>query len=87
MAATRLMSDNAAFIAISRYRDKLPPLLEQEWHAGGFALVAQISRPIGMHRPCAGPTLAASDDPVEPAPAARALQVDGAEKWLGRYPV
>jgi hypothetical protein len=39
------------------------PLLEQERDAGGGALVAQRSRPVGVHRPRA--VLAAGDDPVD----------------------
>jgi hypothetical protein len=51
--------------AVRPSRQALAPLLEEERHAGGMALVAQRSRPIRMHGPRAWPTLPAADHPVE----------------------
>ena len=41
------------------------PLLEQEGHGSGLALVAQAARPIRVHRAGAGAAFAADDDPIE----------------------
>src|SRR3546814_2295332 len=51
-------------LLIRRHIPPLAPLLEEERHAGRRALVADRARPVGMHRPRAGPALAADDDPV-----------------------
>jgi hypothetical protein len=43
----------------------LAPVLEEERHAGHLALIAQRSRPIGMHGTSVGTALTAIDDPTD----------------------
>lgn len=62
------------------YRCDFPfaPLLEEEQHASGRALIAERTSPIRMHRACAVAAFAAADDPVDPR-GVRETEIDAIE--------
>ena len=63
IAAVEHLSSAAIVAAVHHCGQILTPLLEEEGHASGLALVAQASSPVRMHRPRAGPALATNDSP------------------------
>ena len=57
-----------------------PPLLEEEGHASGEALIAQAAHPIGVHRAGRGATFPTRDEPIERGQPGR--EVHGPEQGL-----
>ena len=62
-------------------------LLQEEWHSGLGGLVAQLPRPVKLHRPRARPTLSASYDPGQrPIVEPRAQVKFSEERFSGDEP-
>ena len=49
----------------SCFRSAPPPLLEEEGHALGQALIAEFPQPLDVDRPCSGTALTAGYGPVD----------------------
>src|SRR5438094_4638784 len=53
-------------LATAGLRRAAAPLLEEERHRGGHAAVADVERPLRVHRTGIAAALTADDDPVDP---------------------